>query len=112
MDSSSSSAPKTAVLTLHDVDNRYEQIGCLGHGGFGSVFLARKRTYPFRHVAIKVLPLHDNEELRESYERELGAMMALNHRDSGADEQDQRDMNIVFLFGAVYHNRNISKINF
>ena len=38
--------------TLAAVDLHYEQIGCLGHGGFASVFLAKKRSSG-RKVAIK-----------------------------------------------------------
>jgi serine/threonine protein kinase len=56
--------------TLSAIDREYSILGCLGVGGFGSVFLARKGSG--RKVALKVMPMDtsDDDEY-ETFTREL-----------------------------------------
>mmetsp|Transcript_2414 Transcript_2414/g.3527 ORF Transcript_2414/g.3527 Transcript_2414/m.3527 type:complete len:112 (+) Transcript_2414:111-446(+) len=72
----------TTILTFPEIDSHYDLIGCLGHGGFGSVFLARTKTDSKRYVAIKDMPLlaKNDNNLNESYQRELDALLTLNNR--------------------------------
>mmetsp|Transcript_63048 Transcript_63048/g.186240 ORF Transcript_63048/g.186240 Transcript_63048/m.186240 type:complete len:741 (-) Transcript_63048:110-2332(-) len=92
-------AETTKALTLREVDSRYEQLGCLGRGGFASVFLARKRHTSNRLVAIKVMSIDksDDEYAVESFMRELDAVVSLNTRDDGTDEGEERDQGIIFF---------------
>ena len=57
---------------------RYEIVDRLGAGGMGVVYLA---TDPLlrRTVAIKVLPAHDDDSLRERFAREARSAAALRH---------------------------------
>lgn len=86
----------TTILTFPEIDRHYDQIGCLGHGGFGSVFLARTKSDSKRYVAIKAMPLltENDNNLNESYQRELDALLTLNYP---TNEESHRDMAIVFL---------------
>ena len=83
-----------ARRTLALIDRDYSSAGCLGIGGFGSVFLARKRGSG-RRVALTVMPMDtsDDEEY-ERFIRELESVVGLN---DSADEERQRDLNIVFF---------------
>jgi len=83
-----------ARRTLALIDRDYSSVGCLGVGGFGSVFLARKRGSG-RRVALKVMPMDtsDDEEY-ESFTRELESVVGLN---DSADKGRQRDLNIVYF---------------
>ena len=45
---------KDTQNTLSIIDRNYTTIGCIGIGGFGSVFLATKKSG--RKVALKVMP--------------------------------------------------------
>jgi serine/threonine protein kinase len=70
--------PNIPHRTLAQIDREYEKFGCLGHGGFGSVFLAKKRSSG-THLAIKVMLLNEKDsENRQSYFRELDAAVKLN----------------------------------
>eukprot|EP00978_Attheya_sp_CCMP212_P036669 scaffold168058_cov55-Attheya_sp.AAC.3 len=78
-------SPETAVgrnhRTLQDIDQEFEQLGCLGHGGFGSVFLARTKSG--RKVALKFSNVDDNEEVRyDIFNRELDALVKLNPKEN------------------------------
>ncbi|KAL7531101.1 hypothetical protein ACHAXR_003845, partial [Thalassiosira sp. AJA248-18] len=101
--------------TLRLIDRDYSNVGCLGVGGFGSVFLGQKNSG--REVALKVrqsgveydtlfeywktiieyvfhavMPLDttDDEEY-EKFTRELDAVIALSQDDSGGN----RDLHII-----------------
>jgi serine/threonine protein kinase len=100
---------QTNQSALADIDERYQSLGCLGHGGFGSVFLARKKSSG-RRVAIKMTNLNPNDQdhdvlLRESFQRELDAVRKLNFNNnlSGANaelsrrDESDRDLSIVFF---------------
>src|ERR1041384_1449269 len=58
----------------------YEILSALGAGGMGEVYKARD-TRLERDVAIKILPaiLTDSEQARERFQREAGAVAALQH---------------------------------
>jgi len=77
--------------TLRVIDREYASLACLGVGGFGSVFLARKRSG--RKVALKVMPMDtsDDEEYG-TFAREIESVVELNRGDSG-----NRDLNIVYF---------------
>ncbi|KAL9185619.1 hypothetical protein ACHAXT_003396 [Thalassiosira profunda] len=79
--------------TLAVIDRDYASVGCLGVGGFGSVFLARKRGSG-RKVALKVMPMDtsDDEEY-ERFTRELESVVELND----CADKGQRDLNIVYF---------------
>ena len=83
--------------TLNKIDADYECIGCLGHGGFGSVFAAKKKSG--RRVALKVMPMDtSDEEEYEKFTREIEAVVKLN---SCMDEErklgNNRDLSIVYF---------------
>ena len=79
------------VLTLSQIDDNYEQIGCLGRGGFGSVFLAQRKSESERYVAIKTIAM--TEHKKESFQREVTAMLTLQR----TDKEEQRDKAISYL---------------
>lgn len=64
---------------------RYRLVQRLGHGGFGSVFLADSLDVrdpdqgPPPQVAIKVIGSTGNEHARSSLKRELAALLAIEH---------------------------------
>ena len=97
--------------TLDLIDTHYECIGCLGHGGFGSVFAARKKSG--RRVALKVMPMDTNDdEEYERFTREIEAVVKLNsciYNDDDDDVNknggDHRDLSIVY-FEDWYISRN------
>ena len=85
-------APNIPHRTLAEIDREFEQLGCLGHGGFGSVFLAKKRCSG-RHLAIKVMLLDEEDsENQQSFLRELDAVVKLN-----TDKSQNRDLAIVLF---------------
>lgn len=43
-DGDAASSLRDSAETLAAIDARYESVGCIGRGGFGSVFLARSRA--------------------------------------------------------------------
>jgi len=91
--------------TLDLIDANYECLGCLGHGGFGSVFAAKKKSG--RRVALKVMPMDTNDEDEyEKFTREIEAVVKLN---SVLDEEkkggNNRDLSIVY-FEDWYVSRN------
>jgi len=97
---SNAAAEDTAAHThrLSDLDRDYSLLGCLGHGGFGSVFLAKKKSG--RKVALKVLPIDpDDEEEFSVFTRELEAVVSLNSNEDARnnDEEDTRDQGIIFF---------------
>ncbi|CAB9511486.1 RECEPTOR-LIKE PROTEIN KINASE-like 1 [Seminavis robusta] len=68
------------LTPLSDIDYHFQQIGCLGHGGFGSVFLAKKQSG--RRVALKFIALdpnnHDNnDDRKEMLRREFDTVLRL-----------------------------------
>lgn len=72
------------MLALQDgttVDDRYEIVGTIGSGGFGSVYKAWQKQFD-RHVALKILNTNVLEEtdglLR--FEREAKAISSLQHK--------------------------------
>jgi len=77
--------------TLAAIDNEYTSIGCIGHGGFGDVFLAQRKSG--RQVALKVMPMDtsDDDEY-ETFTREVEAVVELNRGDNG-----NRDLNIIYF---------------
>jgi len=60
------------------VDNRYDILGPLGHGGMAQVFRARDRHLQ-RDVALKVLRPHLTETDAERFRREIRALAQLSH---------------------------------
>lgn len=73
------------VTTLAEMDQDFFQVGCLGHGGFGSVFLARKQSG--RTVALKVMRLEldtvDPDESMSIFSRELEFVLKLEETTLG-----------------------------
>ena len=62
-----------------DLDERYEITGVAGHGGMGTVYVARDRVLD-RDVAVKVLDLADRRGSRaERLEREAHILARLDH---------------------------------
>lgn len=85
--------PNIPYRTLAQIDGEFEQLGCLGHGGFGSVFLAKKRSSG-RYLAIKVMLLDEEDsENQQSFLRELDAAVKLN-TDSNNNKSQNRDLAI------------------
>ena len=97
------------TTTLWQIDNEFEQRGCLGHGTFGSVFLARKRSSG-RQVALKFMRFElddgdsDEEEQQQQhkdYLRELDSMLKLDNNSfsssSSSEEARNRHLSIVFV---------------
>jgi serine/threonine protein kinase len=65
---------------LAQVDREFTQLGCLGHGGFGSVFLAKKRSG--RQVALKCINFDPEDDgIYDAFVRELDAVVTLNSCD-------------------------------
>lgn len=60
------------------VDDRYEVLGALGHGGMAHVFRARDRHLD-RDVALKVLRPHLTETDSHRFRREIQALARLDH---------------------------------
>ena len=85
---------RVRTRTLPEIDKEFEQIGCLGHGGFGSVFLAKKPSG--RRVALKFMTLDPDDNSRfELFSRELNAVQRLNQ--SSDTQNKNRDLAIVFF---------------
>ena len=78
---------------LTQIDQEFQQLGCLGHGGFGSVFLAQKKSG--RKVALKVVSFGEDEAMYDAFVRELDAVLTLNSEDKS--EQESRDLSIVYF---------------
>lgn len=91
--------------TLALIEANYECIGCLGHGGFGSVFVAKKKSG--RRVALKVMPMDTSDEDEyEKFTREIDAVVKLNScMDEEKKEGNNRDLSIVY-FEDWYISRN------
>jgi len=94
----------TLVNPFSRFDSKYEQIGCIGHGGFSSVFLAKTRNSE-RKVALKVFHVEtDNvtssaeqiDEPPEAFIREISIMKKLQEQDN-EDSSDTRDLSIVYF---------------
>ena len=84
--------------TLSQIDREYTSIGCLGRGGFGSVFLAKKKSG--RRVALKFILMDTNDD--DGYDtcrREIEAVIALNTGtdDSSNNKTRDRAQSIVFF---------------
>ncbi len=60
------------------IDQRYEIIGLLGHGGMSHVFRAKDRHLQ-REVALKVLRPHLTEADSERFRREIRTLARLDH---------------------------------
>ena len=67
------------LTPLSELDGEFEQIACLGHGGFGTVVLAQKKSG--RQVALKIsrfdLDTEDVEECRSIWSREVKFVLQL-----------------------------------
>mmetsp|Transcript_19996 Transcript_19996/g.28998 ORF Transcript_19996/g.28998 Transcript_19996/m.28998 type:complete len:891 (-) Transcript_19996:1842-4514(-) len=85
--------------TISDIDNQFKPLGCLGHGRFGSVYLAEKKSKSKRKVALKVMRIDPtNEKDYETFTRELDAVMTLNDTSiRDGVENDPRSQYIVFF---------------
>eukprot|EP00804_Cyclotella_cryptica_P000384 CCRYP_008693-RA/>CCRYP_008693-RA protein AED:0.03 eAED:0.03 QI:92/1/1/1/0.66/0.75/4/2971/765 len=82
---------------LNCIDGSYECVGCLAHGSFSSVFLAKTRRKG-RRVALKVMPMdtRDDEEYK-TFIREIDAVMKLNAGNESGRSKDDRDQSIIFF---------------
>lgn len=88
-------APEEPQMTLAEVDNTFRQLECLGHGGFGSVFLAEKRSG--RRVALKMIRIDlddDEDEVHASFTREVDAVLKL---DCTTASEGNHDLGIVYF---------------
>ncbi|KAL7562570.1 hypothetical protein ACA910_015447 [Epithemia clementina (nom. ined.)] len=91
------------MIPLAHIDHEFQQIGCLGHGAFGSVFLAKKKSG--RLVALKFMRLEldgDAEEEHEKFYRELDSVLQLDsssdcNNGSNGQQRNNRDLSIVFF---------------
>ena len=67
------------LTPLSELDKEFEQMACLGHGGFGTVVLAQKKSG--RQVALKIsrfdLDTEDIEECQSIWSRELKFVLQL-----------------------------------
>ena len=82
-------APNIPHQTLAEMDREFKQLGCLGHGGFRSVFLAKKRSYG-RHSAVKVMLLDEEaSKNQQSFLREPNAVVKLLNADKSALSRSQ-----------------------
>lgn len=75
-----------APIAMSHLDGTYQQLGCLGKGGFGSVFLAKKRSG--RTVALKCMRIgldDDEDEVHSSFTREVDAVLKLDCTDNNGD---------------------------
>lgn len=85
-----SSTPTQPLVALSVIDELFQPLGCLGHGAFGSVFLAEKKSSG-RRVALKCIPLADDDD--DTFQRELQAVIKLTTN----QEKDDREQAIVFF---------------
>lgn len=77
---------------LAEIDREYTPVGCLGHGGFGSVFLAKKKSG--RKVALKFMLMDtDDDDQYDTFIRELGAVVKLNND----TDSSGKDLAIVYF---------------
>lgn len=106
----------TGIKSFKDIEKYYEQIGCIGHGGFASVFLAKKLSSE-KEYAIKIFhnevisdeylvenrrrrtnststteDANDEEEI-EAFTRELAVLNKLRVN----PDKDSRDLSIVYV---------------
>ena len=82
---------------LAQIDQEFQQVRCLGHGAFGSVFLAKKRSG--RLVALKFMRFEldgDEEEEEEKFNRELDSVSQLDD-DHASSSDENRALSIVFF---------------
>lgn len=86
--------------TLSIIDREYTSVGCLGIGGFGSVFLAQKKSG--RKVALKIMQMDTSDD--EEYEQFLREVEAVNNLNQESDNEN-RDLHIIF-FEDWYISRN------
>lgn len=63
-----------------DILENWEIVGEIGEGGMGSVFKARNRVISDVVAAIKVVHPTDFKQARERFEREIKALLRLNHQ--------------------------------
>ncbi|MGK3741383.1 MAG: serine/threonine protein kinase [Bacillariaceae sp.] len=67
------------LIELKDLDRKFQKVKCLGHGGYGSVYLAKKVSG--RHVALKLMRISlddDEDEIHELFLREVNAVSKLD----------------------------------
>lgn len=79
-------------ISMSQLDGMYQQLGCLGKGGFGSVFLAKKRSG--RTVALKCMRIgldDDEDDVHSSFTREVDAVLKLDCTN------DNSDLSIVYF---------------
>lgn len=95
-------------------DSKYEQVGCIGHGGFSSVFLARTRNSD-RKVVIKVFRVqmdgvsdmtNQDDEPPDAFTREISIMKKLQEN---KDPSDTRDLSIIY-FEKWFQRQNLACI--
>ena len=70
------------LIELEELDRNFQKVACLGHGGSGSVFLAKKESG--RHVALKLIRISlddDAEEIYELFKREVNAVFDCTNDD-------------------------------
>lgn len=83
------------LTTMAQVDGVFQQLACLGHGGFGSVFLAKKKSG--RKMALKFMRIgldDDEDEIHASFTREVDAVLKL---DCTTSNEGNQDMSIVYF---------------
>ena len=86
---SSSNTTPNMLVPMAELDVNYEMLGCVGRGGFGSVYHAKKRSASRREVAVKLFRMSlddDAEEILEVFTRELEAVLHL-------DDDEDDDIN-------------------
>ena len=83
---------KDTQNTLSIIDRNYTTIGCIGIGGFGSVFLATKKSG--RKVALKVMPMDTSDD--DDYEQFCREIESVHNLNEGIDNSN-RDMHIIFF---------------
>lgn len=102
------------VTTLSWIDSQFRPLACLGHGGFGSVFLAQKRSG--RKVAIKFMRCNTRMELghgsdgddddvgqdESMFSRELEAVLKLDDCNNTHEDADTADANKTRSLGLVH----------
>ena len=90
---SPSSSTDPQIKNLADIDKRYDQLGCLAHGGFSSVFLAKKRSSSGRKVAIKLfhMDIISKEHIHRD-DRSRFTFVNTNRNETNDDNEEDHEL--------------------
>ena len=91
--------------------NRYEVLGELGEGGWGTVYKARHKVMG-RMVALKVLPpsIRKDSEAQERFKREAMALARFDHPHIARIYDADIEQNIPYLAMELIEGRDLAKV--